>query len=296
MTPDFKSGNSIAQYKLVYFSLLISNKLYIMRPHLPLSLLSALLACFVSPSWSGLSISGNGETNVNFSDGVYTIETPGQTIDPSENSPGNIILTEFIDGQTSSDENNDLFERTLNLKGGTYTGVYLVDSSLVGQKDFPKLMNDDNKFVINFSEGAGLSRAGSANSFLLQYSGRDRIIHGDVTVNVAQDAGSFGGLAVSGSNNGGKLETYGTYTLNINGGTWEGATNNDGWCLAFGGKGFTHSGTVNYNIGGGTFAGSISVGGVIDGGNRIKGDVNIAITGGTFGGALSLFGTNGMNY
>lgn len=47
-----------------------------MRLCLPLVLLSALLTCFVSPSWSAYTLTANGEPTVSFADDQYAITPP----------------------------------------------------------------------------------------------------------------------------------------------------------------------------------------------------------------------------
>ena len=92
-----------------------------MRPRLPLVLLSALLACFISPSWSDYTLTGNGETTISFADGQYTITPPEWDPVTQADSPGDIYLTVI----TASGTYEDGYNRVLNLEGGTYTKLQL---------------------------------------------------------------------------------------------------------------------------------------------------------------------------
>lgn len=83
-----------------------------MRPRLPLVLLSALLACFISPSWSDYTLTGNGETTISFADGQYTITPPEGDPVTQADSPGDIYLTDI----TASGTYEDGYNRVLNLE------------------------------------------------------------------------------------------------------------------------------------------------------------------------------------
>lgn len=85
-----------------------------MRPHLPLPLLSALLACFISPSWAAYTLTGNGETTISFADDQYTITPPAGDPVTQADSPGDIYLTDITESGTYEDGYN----RVLNLEGG----------------------------------------------------------------------------------------------------------------------------------------------------------------------------------
>ena len=120
-----------------------------MRPRLPLVLLSALLACFISPSWSDYTLTGNGETTISFADGQYTITPPEGDPVTQADSPGDIYLTDI----TASGTYEDGYNRVLNLEGGTYTKLQLWN---VAGTASGVTIGGTNSFVINIGEGTSL--------------------------------------------------------------------------------------------------------------------------------------------
>ena len=84
-----------------------------MRPHLPLSLLSALLACFISPAWSAYTLDDNGETTITFGNEQYTITNPGGSSSEQTDSPGTIYMTDI----TAAGTYEGGYDRTLTLEG-----------------------------------------------------------------------------------------------------------------------------------------------------------------------------------
>ena len=272
----------------------------IMRPHLPLPLLSALLVCFISPAWSAYTLTDNGETTISFADEQYTIISPtGESAPQSE--PPNIVYLTDITTPTENTTNDGLYERVLNLNGGTYTSVFLW--SVAGNTGDPTiaLTNPNNQFNINFGSGTSLT-GGASGACLLAWARDARTVYGDFTVTVAADAGNFNGLAFSGDGNrDDAIITYGTHTLVVNGGTWEGTTSGSAgdavWCIALGIESFKHVGDIDFTINGGTFNGMVSAGAARgNGAGNILGNVDLKITDGTFSGVVSLFGNGTVNY
>ena len=117
-----------------------------MRPHLPLPLLSALLACFISPSWAAYTLTGNGETTISFADDQYTITPPAGDPVTQADSPGDIYLTDITESRTYEDGYN----RVLNLEGGIYTKLQLWN---VAGTAGGVTLGGTNSFVINLGAG-----------------------------------------------------------------------------------------------------------------------------------------------
>ena len=185
-----------------------------MRPRLPLVLLSALLACFISPSWSDYTLTGNGETTISFADGQYTITPPEGDPVTQADSPGDIYLTDI----TASGTYEDGYNRVLNLEGGTYTKLQLWN---VAGTASGVTIGGTNSFVINIGEGASLL---NTNAQLMGWSNQDRIVSADITLNVDRNVGTINGFSLVGDGNkNDAYQTTGTYTVNIHGGEWAGA-------------------------------------------------------------------------
>lgn len=155
-----------------------------MRPRLPLVLLSALLACFISPSWSDYTLTGNGETTISFADGQYTITPPEGDPVTQADSPGDIYLTDI----TASGTYEDGYNRVLNLEGGTYTKLQLWN---VAGTASGVTIGGTNSFVINIGEGTSLL---NTNAQLMGWSNQDRIVSADITLNVDRNAGTINGF------------------------------------------------------------------------------------------------------
>ncbi|KAA3304002.1 hypothetical protein F1969_10255 [Akkermansia sp. BIOML-A7] len=260
-----------------------------MRPHLPLSLLSALLACFISPAWSAYILNDNGETTISFSDDQYTIKVPGGEPVAQAESPGIIYFTDITAAGTYEGE----YERTLNLEGGTYAGVQLWNlEGTVGTTS----LNGTNNFIINIGSGTSFS----SGFHFLSWSRETRNVAADITLNVDANAGTIPGLSILGDGNNAahKFVTTGTVSVTVDGGNWTGYPSM-GFCLALGLESFLHTGNVNFTVNGGTFATAVSAGsgrGRAGQGSTILGKVDLGITGGTFNDVVSLLGAGIINY
>ena len=265
-----------------------------MRPHLPLSLLSALLACFISPAWSAYTLDDNGETTITFGNEQYTITNPGGSSSEQTDSPGTIYMTDI----TAAGTYEGGYDRTLTLEGGTYASVQLWN--IVGDAAETTL-NGDNKFTINIGADTSLT---SGFHFMF-WANSLRTVTADVTLNVDENAGSLTGMTLLGDGNAGgagvRFATTGTLTATINGGEWTGWTTgapSEIISFALGLEGFQHTGDVNFTINGGAFTGTVSAGsarGYVDA-STILGDINLTVTGGTFGSNVSLLGMGKVNY
>ncbi|MCD8272600.1 MAG: autotransporter-associated beta strand repeat-containing protein, partial [Akkermansia sp.] len=257
-----------------------------MRPRLPLVLLSALLACFISPSWSDYTLAGNGETTISFSDDQYTITPPEGEPTVQADSPGDIYLTNI----TASGTYEDGYNRVLNLEGGTYTKLQLWN---VAGTAGGVTIGGTNSFVINIGEGVSLL---NTNAWLMGWSNQDRIVSADITLNVDRNAGAINGFSLVGDGN--KNDAYrttGTYTVNIHGGEWAGisvSNPSSSWCIGLGQESFRHTGDVTFTIDGGTFAQLVTAGTTRGAGQRstIIGNVSLNLDGGTFNGSVALLG------
>ncbi len=257
-----------------------------MRPHLPLTLLSALLACFISPSWSAYTLTGNGETTISFADDQYTITPPaGDPVTQAE-SPGDIYLTDI----TGSGTYEDGYNRVLNLEGGTYTKLQLWN---VGGTTGGVTMGGTNSFVVNIGAGTSLL---NTNPQLMGWSNQDRVVAADITLNVDQNAGTINGLCLVGDGNkADAFRTTGTYIVNIHGGEWAGTSVSSPdarWCIGLGQESFRHTGDVTFTIDGGTFAQLVTAGTTRGVGQKstIIGNVALNLDGGTFNGSVALLG------
>ena len=257
-----------------------------MRPRLPLVLLSALLACFISPSWSDYTLAGNGETTISFSDDQYTITPPEGEPTVQADSPGDIYLTNI----TASGTYEDGYNRVLNLEGGTYTKLQLWN---VAGTAGGVTIGGTNSFVINIGEGTSLL---NTNAQLMGWSNQDRIVSADITLNVDRNAGTINGFSLVGDGN--KNDAYrttGTYTVNIHGGEWAGisvSNPSSSWCIGLGQESFRHTGDVTFTIDGGTFAQLVTAGTTRGAGQKstIIGNVSLNLDGGTFNGSVALLG------
>ena len=257
-----------------------------MRPHLPLTLLSALLACFISPAWSAYTLTGNGETTISFADDQYTITPPaGDPVTQAE-SPGDIYLTDI----TGSGTYEDGYNRVLNLEGGTYTKLQLWN---VGGTTGGVTMGGTNSFVVNIGAGTSLL---NTNPQLMGWSNQDRVVAADITLNVDQNAGTINGLCLVGDGNkADAFRTTGTYIVNIHGGEWAGTSVSSPdarWCIGLGQESFRHTGDVTFTIDGGTFAQLVTAGTTRGVGQKstIIGNVALNLDGGTFNGSVALLG------
>ena len=259
-----------------------------MRPHLPLPLLSALLACFISPSWSSYTVSGNGETTITFADEEYTITPPtGDPIVQAE-SPGVIYLTDITAGGTYEGG----YERTLNLNGGSYSGIQLYN--IVGNSGQGMTIENPCHFTINIGAGTSLLNETPNHNFML-WSNDDRVIPADFTVNVDAGAGEIHGFGLIGDGNKeNAFRTTGTYTVNVDGGNWTGVTIGGAspFSLALGQESFLHTGDVNFTVNGGTFASLVCAGTSRGTGqlSKVIGNISLTLTDGTFNGEVSLLG------
>ena len=257
-----------------------------MRPRLPLVLLSALLACFISPSWSDYTLTGNGETTISFADGQYTITPPEGDPVTQADSPGDIYLTDI----TASGTYEDGYNRVLNLEGGTYTKLQLWN---VAGTASGVTIGGTNSFVINIGEGTSLL---NTNAQLMGWSNQDRIVSADITLNVDRNAGTINGFSLVGDGN--KNDAYrttGTYSVNIHGGEWAGisvSNPSSSWCIGLGQESFRHTGDVTFTIDGGTFAQLVTAGTTRGAGQKstIVGNVALNLDGGTFNGSVALLG------
>ena len=263
-----------------------------MRPHLPLTLLSALLACFISPSWSAYTLTGNGETTISFADDQYTITPPaGDPVTQAE-SPGTIYLTDI----TAPGTYEGGYERTLNLEGGTYTGIQVYN--VAGNAGEGITIENPCNFTINIGAGTSFLN-GTPNQNFMIWSNNARIIPGDFTVNVDQNADTINGFSIIGDGNDlNAFQTTGTYRVNIHGGNWSGVSvsnPNSSWCIGLGQESFLHTGDVIFTIDGGTFAQMVTAGSTRGGGAQsvkanIVGNVSLNLDGGTFNGIVALLG------
>lgn len=263
-----------------------------MRPHLPLALLSALLACFISPSWSAYTLTGNGETTISFADDQYTITPPaGDPVTQAE-SPGTIYLTDI----TAPGTYEGGYERTLNLEGGTYTGIQVYN--VAGNAGEGITIENPCNFTINIGAGTSFLN-GTPNQNFMIWSNNARIIPGDFTVNVDQNADTINGFSIIGDGNDlNAFQTTGTYRVNIHGGNWSGVSvsnPNSSWCIGLGQESFLHTGDVIFTIDGGTFAQMVTAGSTRGGGSQsvkanIVGNVSLNLDGGTFNGIVALLG------
>jgi fibronectin-binding autotransporter adhesin len=262
-----------------------------MRPHLPLPLLSALLACFISPSWAAYTLTGNGETTISFADDQYTITPPAGDPVTQADSPGIIYLTDITAGGTYEGG----YERTLNLEGGTYSGIQLYN--VAGNSGQAVTIENPCNFTINIGAGTSFLNVVPNHNFMI-WSNDDRIIPGNFTVNVDANAGEINGFGIIGDGN--KMDAFrttGTYTVTIDGGNWTGAVIGSGndavyFTLALGQESFLHTGDVNFTVNGGTFATLVSAGTSRGSGqlSKIVGNVTLALNGGTFNGDIALLG------
>lgn len=263
-----------------------------MRPHLPLSLLSALLACFISPSWSAYTLTGNGETTISFADEQYTITPPEGGPVIQDEAPGTIYLTDITAAGTYDGD----YDRTLNLEGGSYTSVLLWNlSGSAGETT----LNGENNFTINVGAGVNFT----SGFHFLNWSNNTRTLAAGITLNVDQSAGSLVGISILGDANGGpRYFSTGTIEVTIDGGNWTGWTHQSpsgNFCISLGMEGFQHTGNVNFSIHGGTFASLVTAGagrGNATDVSTILGNINLDVTGGIFGGNVSLLGTGKVNY
>ncbi|WP_354833647.1 autotransporter-associated beta strand repeat-containing protein [Akkermansia muciniphila] len=257
-----------------------------MRPHLPLTLLSALLACFISPAWSAYTLTGNGETTISFADDQYTITPPAGNPVTQAESPGDIYLTDI----TGSGTYEDGYNRVLNLEGGTYTKLQLWN---VGGTTGGVTMGGTNSFVVNIGAGTSLL---NTNPQLMGWSNQDRVVAADITLNVDQNAGTINGLCLVGDGNkADAFRTTGTYIVNIHGGEWAGTSVSSPdarWCIGLGQESFRHTGDVTFTIDGGTFAQLVTAGTTRGVGQKstIIGNVALNLDGGTFNGSVALLG------
>ena len=257
-----------------------------MRPHLPLPLLSALLACFISPSWAAYTLTGNGETTISFADDQYTITPPAGDPVTQADSPGDIYLTDITESGTYEDGYN----RVLNLEGGIYTKLQLWN---VAGTAGGVTLGGTNSFVINIGAGTSLL---NTNPQLMGWSNQDRIVAADITLNVDQNAGTINGFCLVGDGNKtDAFQTTGTYIVNIHGGEWVGtsvSSPNARWCIGLGQESFRHTGDVTFTIDGGTFAQLVTAGTTRGAGQKstILGNVALNLDGGTFNGSVALLG------
>lgn len=189
-----------------------------MRPHLPLPLLSALLACLVSPSWANYTLTGNGETTISFADDQYVITLPtGDPVTLTE-SPEIIYLTDI----TATGTYEGGYERTLNLEGGTYSGIQVYN--VAGNAGESVTIENPCHFTLNIGAGTSFLNSVPNQNFML-WSSNDRIIPGNFTVNVDRNAGTINGFSIIGDGNmQNAFQTTGTYTVNIHGGNWNGVS------------------------------------------------------------------------
>ena len=262
-----------------------------MRPHLPLPLLSALLACFISPSWSAYTLDGNGETTISFADDQYTITPPAGEPVTQAGSPDIIYLTDITAGGTYDGG----YERTLNLKGGTYAGIQVYN--IAGNSGQSLTIQNPCNFTINIGAGTSFINVVPNHNFMI-WSNDDRIIPGNFTVNVDANAGEINGFGIIGDGNKtDAFRTTGTYTVTIDGGNWTGAVIGSGndavyFNLALGQESFLHTGDVHFTVNGGTFAALVSAGTSRGTGqlSKIVGNVTLALNGGTFNGDIALLG------
>uniref|UniRef100_UPI003AB5EEEB hypothetical protein n=1 Tax=Akkermansia sp. TaxID=1872421 RepID=UPI003AB5EEEB len=263
-----------------------------MRPHLPLPLLSALLACLVSPSWANYTLTGNGETTISFADDQYVITLPtGDPVTLTE-SPEIIYLTDI----TATGTYEGGYERTLNLEGGTYSGIQVYN--VAGNAGESVTIENPCHFTLNIGAGTSFLNSVPNQNFML-WSSNDRIIPGNFTVNVDRNAGTINGFSIIGDGNmQNAFQTTGTYTVNIHGGNWNGVSvgNPDSsWCIGLGQESFLHTGDVIFTIDGGTFAQMVTAGstrgaGAASTGAQIVGNVSLNLDGGTFNGIIALLG------
>ena len=258
-----------------------------MRPRLPLVLLFALLACFISPSWSNYTLTGAEETTISFANDEYTITPPEGDPITQAGSPGGIFMIDVTAAGTHSGD----YSRTLTLEGGSYDFVRLWNLPTGAGAT---TLSGENRFVVNIGSGASITTGG----YFMHWSNNSRNVTADLTLNVAADASTITGLTMSGDGNAGgdKIVTTGAVTVAVNGGTWTGFDNS--FCLALGFECFKHTGNVDFSVNGGTFARAVSAGAARGtGGNAtILGNVGLKIAGGTFNGVVSLLGAGQVNY
>ncbi len=262
-----------------------------MRPHLPLSLLSALLVSLASPAWADYTLTENGSTTIKYENDKYVLTLPdGTTSDLDMGDTSMIFVTDITDAGTY--ENG--YERTLTLESGTYTGLRLWN---VGGGTGATTMAGTNSFVLNIGAGVNLALPNGAGSNFMNWGNQTREVHADITLNVEEGV-TINAFTLIGDGNGQDVyKTFGNYQATINGGTWSGTTA-DGvsWCFGLGQESFYHTGNVDYTINGGTFASFVTAGVVRGMGqsSTINGDVKLTITGGTFNGHVALLGKAGV--
>lgn len=262
-----------------------------MRPRLPLFLLSALLVCLTSPAWSAYTLAGNGETTISFADDQYTVTPPGGAPVTQADSPGIIYLTDITAGGTYEGG----YERTLNLEGGTYTGIQLYN--VAGNSEQAVTIENPCNFTINIGAGTSFLNTVPNHNFMT-WANSDRVIPGNFTVNVDANAGEIHGFGIIGDGNKeDAFRTTGTYTVTIDGGNWTGVVIGSGndavyFTLALGQESFLHTGDVNFTLNGGTFATLVCAGTSRGNGQlaKIVGNVTLALNGGTFNGDIALLG------